>query len=93
MEPRFLDYEEPKVVSEVEEKSEDSMVDAREISLHFLYHNAMSDSTLENYKALQEELEHRINTEKMFTQVFGKEIMSAWKAKETPVPKTKEDFN
>ena len=61
-EPLFLEFEE-KIELKTEYKSEDSLVNARDVDLHLAYHNVMSSSTLENQKALQAELTHRINTE------------------------------
>jgi hypothetical protein len=58
-------------------------VDSRDIKLHYLYNQVMTDATPENHQALAEEIAHRMKIDKIFNEVFP-QYMSAVKAGENP---------
>jgi len=60
-------------------------VDSRDIKLHYLYNKVMSDSSAENHKALQEELDHRMKVDSIFAEAFPLH-MEAVKNNTTPLP-------
>lgn len=60
-------------------------VDSRDIKLHYLYNKVMQESTPENHKALQEELDHRMKVDKIFEEAFPRH-MEAVKNNTTPLP-------
>jgi legumain len=54
---------------EIERKNKFA-VDSRDNKLHFLYNKYMRNSTDENAKALQEEIDHRMKTDQRFEEIF-----------------------
>jgi legumain len=64
-------------------RKNDFAVDSRDIQLHYLYNKVMSDPSIENNKALQEELNHRTEVELRFTELFPQHVDSI-KANEYP---------
>ena len=66
-------------------RKNDYAVDSRDIQLHYLYNKVMSDPSIENNQALQNELTHRTEVELRFAKLFPAHV-DAFKANTIPVP-------
>jgi len=69
----------------------DFAVDTRDIRLHHLYSKTMEDPSIENQQELQDELEQRLKTDRMFESMFP-QFFERTKKKDYPLPTTTADF-
>lgn len=66
-------------------KKNEFAVDSRDIQLHYLYNQVMTDATPEANAALQAEIAHRMQMDKLFSDLFPMH-MDAVKNNSTPLP-------
>jgi len=66
-------------------KKNEFAVDSRDIQLHYLYNQVMTDPTPEANAALQSEIAHRMKMDKLFSDLFPMH-MDAVKNNSTPLP-------
>jgi hypothetical protein len=69
----------------VSQRKNDFAVDSRDIKLHYLYNKVMTSPSEENNAALQAEITHRMNIDKLFEELFPMH-MDAVKNNTTPLP-------
>jgi legumain len=69
----------------VSHRKNEFAVDSRDVQLHYKYQAVMQDPSIENNKALQDELTARMNTDLMFANLFPAHV-DAVKNKEVPLP-------
>ena len=70
---------------ETAEKLNDFSVDSRDVKLHYLYHEVLSNPSIEATQALQDELAARTKADQLIAELFP-EHMEAVRNKTTPLP-------
>lgn len=63
----------------------------RDIKLHYIYSRVVTDPSIENQEALQAELQHRLQVDKTFENLFP-QYFEWTKKKDYPLPTTEDDF-